>query len=73
MVNGNGGIVRKKFRPSVKRFNKRAAQSFPPNLPGRQVGTKMRVSEAERRIIQRRRSQSSGISKITVRGIRKIA
>lgn len=67
------GIVRKQFKPSVRRFNKRAAQSFPPNLPGRQVGTKMRVSEAERRIIQRRRAQSKNISSITTRGIKKIA
>lgn len=63
---GNG-IIRRKFRPSVKRFNKRAVASFPPDLPTGQRGTKMRVSEAERRIIQRRRSQSKGINRLTTR------
>jgi len=65
MVNGrNGSIIRKKFRPSVSRFNKNVIRSLPPDLPTGQTGRKMKISEAERRIIQRRRSQSAGIRTI---------
>lgn len=72
MVNG---IIRKSFKPGVRRFNKNVSnvtRSLPPKLPNGQRGTRMRVSEAERRIIQRRRAQSAGINKLSSR-VRRIA
>lgn len=65
-------VVRKQFKPSVRRFNKNITRSLPPNLPNGQVGRKMRVTEAERRVIQRQRAQRKGIKRITTRGLRRI-
>lgn len=71
MVNGNG-VVRKRFQPSVRRFNRNINRSLPPRIPNGQKGTRMRVSEAERRLIQRRRAQSAGIRRLQTRGLRRI-
>lgn len=64
MVNG---VVRKRFRKPALRTNRAISRSLPPRLPNGQTGTRMRVSEGERRLIQRRRSQSRGIRQVAVR------
>ena len=67
MVNGrNGTVVRKRFRGPALRTNRTIRRSLPPRLPNGQTGTRMRVSEGERRLLQRRRAQSSGIRRVAV-------
>ena len=68
MVNGrNGSVVRRRFRRPALRTNKAIRRSLPPNLPNGQSGRMMRLSEGERRLVQRRRSQSRGIRQVAVR------
>lgn len=67
MVNGrNGGVVRKRFKGPALRSNRAIRRSLPPRLPNGQTGRMMRLSEGERRLVQRRRAQSSGIRRVAV-------
>ncbi|NIQ14817.1 MAG: hypothetical protein GTO02_10580 [Candidatus Dadabacteria bacterium] len=69
MVNG---VVRKRFRKPARRFNVNVGRTLPPRIPNGQKGRMMRISEAERRLIARRRQQSKGIRRTTIKGIRPI-
>ena len=67
MVNGrNGRVVRKRFRGPALRTNRTIRRSLPPNLPNGQSGRMVRLSEGERRLVQRRRAQSRGIRQVAV-------
>lgn len=68
----NGTVIRRRFSKPAKRFNKSVDRTLPPRIPAGQVGRKMKVSEAERRLIARTRSQRKTLRRVKVKGLRPI-